>query len=516
MSALPEIEFHARSQWLRTSRICTPRQHVAALVKPDTVACVSPTTSIGKVLLAIGVALLLGLILNARSIVHDAAGMPDGQMRDATLYFGDKALAFAEATHLTWPRDEIDSLLGNDPQPSVPPLLQVGAIESPIAIDTPVPSPTNGTVALRVVPAAQGNATATKIVMESATPSTSVEKAPSGTSAAQLGAPLSPSSTPVPQLSGTVVSTIYRSLDTAPTKLAPTVTPAPCTSSVASGGRCGSSAQLVQVRQGSASCSAKSVSAACSHESVRAPRPATGRARAKSDPVRSAARPAATATAEPAPRKITASQPLRLLVTGDSLSGYLGPELVNDAAAVGPVMGYVDTHNGTGLTRPDYVDWSLVAQQQVAEYHPDAVVVIMGGNDFQNMTLPNGAFFTAGTPAWTKEYERRAEICMRIWTQGGTKRVYWLSMPPARDSDWAYDDNQINIALKAAAAHVPGATYLNILGPVTDHGKYVDFVRWQGQWLLIREPDGVHLNAEGSSIVADEVLQVLRHVWHLG
>src|SRR5712691_3302708 len=81
----------------------------------------SPTTSIFKVLLTIGIALLLGLILNARSIVHDAAGMPDGIMRNATLYVGDKALSVADATHLTWPRDQLDSALGNTAQPDIPP-----------------------------------------------------------------------------------------------------------------------------------------------------------------------------------------------------------------------------------------------------------------------------------------------------------------------------------------------------------------------------------------------------------
>jgi hypothetical protein len=205
---------------------------------------------------------------------------------------------------------------------------------------------------------------------------------------------------------------------------------------------------------------------------------------------------------------------LRLLVTGDSLTGYLGPILVDKTAAVAPTVGFVDTHNGTGLTRPDYVDWSLVAQQQEAADNPDAVVVMMGGNDFQNMTLPNGQFFTAGTPAWTREYERRAIVCMRIWTRGGTRRVYWLAMPPARDSAWAYDDNQINIALRRAAAQVPGAEYLDILGPVTNHGKYADFVPdGHGQPILVREPDGVHLNQAGSAIVADEVLHVFEHEW---
>lgn len=211
----------------------------------------------------------------------------------------------------------------------------------------------------------------------------------------------------------------------------------------------------------------------------------------------------------------TPAAPLRLLVTGDSLSGYLGPELINEASRVGPVRGFVDTHDGTGLTRPDFVDWSVVARQQVAADNPDAIVVLMGGNDFQNMTLPGGQFFAAGTPRWTREYQRRAAICMRIWSQNGKRRVYWLSMPPARDPTWARDDAQINIALRRAAASVPGAEFVNILGPITNRGQYADFVSINGQPTLIREPDGVHLNIAGSDLVAHEVLPILVHQWHL-
>jgi hypothetical protein len=197
------------------------------------------------------------------------------------------------------------------------------------------------------------------------------------------------------------------------------------------------------------------------------------------------------------------------------LTGYLGPELIDEAAAVGPVRGFTDTHDGTGLTRPDYVDWSVVARQQVATDRPDAVVVLLGGNDFQNMVVAGSRVLMAGTPAWTREYQRRAAVCMRIWAQGGRARVYWLSIPPARDPGWAFDDAHINVALQRAAAAVPGARYLDILGPVTDHGRYADFVKVAGQPTLVREPDGVHLNIEGSILVAHEVLPVLQHDWRL-
>jgi hypothetical protein len=216
-------------------------------------------------------------------------------------------------------------------------------------------------------------------------------------------------------------------------------------------------------------------------------------------------------------RRPTRANPLRLLVTGDSLTEYLGPQLVDDAARAGPIRGLTDTHYGTGLVRPDYVDWSVLAAQQVRADNPEAVVVMMGGNDDQNMTMPSGQILLAGSPAWTREYERRAAVCMRIWSRGGRRRVYWLSVPPARSPGWASVDGQINLALQRAAAQVPGAEYLNILGPVTDHGRYADFVRnGQGLPVLVREPDGVHLNLAGSQIVAGEVLAVLMREWHLG
>lgn len=210
----------------------------------------------------------------------------------------------------------------------------------------------------------------------------------------------------------------------------------------------------------------------------------------------------------------TRRYPLRLLITGDSLTGYLGPELVNELAGTGVVQGMVDTHDGTGLTRPDFVDWSVVASQQVQSDNPGAVVVLMGGNDFQNMVLANGNVLIAGTPIWTAEYQRRVAVCMRVWLRRA-RRVYWLSIPPARDTGWADDDAHINRAIRRAARQTPGGEYLDVLGPVTAHGRYTDFVYVHGQPVLIRESDGVHLNLQGSTMVAQEVRRVIAREWRL-
>ena len=356
----------------------------------------SPTTSIYRVLITLTTALLISMVFDARGIVHSGNGMPDGPQRSAALVVGRTVVRLAEAVHLTWPWDRLQSALGRSSQPALPPLLASGSADPPA-----VP---------RGAPAARALASSVSV------------------------------------------------LDFVRLLLLPRRT---------------------------------------------VPRRAPHRASTPDAALRPTRLP-------------TPANPLRLLVTGDSLSGYLGPELVDEASHVGPVRGFVDTHNGTGLTRPDFVDWSLVARQQVAADNPDAVVVLMGGNDFQNMTLPGGKFFLAGTPAWTREYQRRAAICMSIWAERGARRVYWLSIPPARDPSWAQIDGQINLALRRAAAQVPGAEYVDILGPVTNHGRYVDFVYVHGQPILVREPDGVHLNVAGSTIVAHEVLPLIVRDWRLG
>ena len=218
----------------------------------------------------------------------------------------------------------------------------------------------------------------------------------------------------------------------------------------------------------------------------------------------------------PAIPAVSKSHPLNLLVTGDSLVGYMGPQILSEASAQGPVVGTTDSHDGTGLTTPLFVDWSQLAKQQVSEFHPSAIVIMMGGNDFENMTLPPNKFFAAGTAAWTREYQRRAEIVMNTWIAGGVRRVYWLSMPPAQNASWAYDDYKINVALKHAAAQVPGVHYVNVLGPITNHGKYVAYVKVGGVPTLIREPDGVHLNIAGSQIVANYVVPIIKREWRFG
>jgi lysophospholipase L1-like esterase len=216
----------------------------------------------------------------------------------------------------------------------------------------------------------------------------------------------------------------------------------------------------------------------------------------------------------PRPRPTTA-HPLRLLITGDSLVGYLGPQLANSLTGTNVVRPQVDVHNGTGLTRPSFVDWASLAAQQVSRYRPDATVVMLGANDDIGMPLPNGHVAGEGSPSWAAEYERRLEIVMGILSQRGRAPVLWLTLPMAREARRSHDYALINAAAREATRAVPSMRVVEVGEKFTPGGRYRDSMPIDGRNRIVRQADGVHLNVTGSRLAADLALADLRRVYDL-
>ncbi len=215
-------------------------------------------------------------------------------------------------------------------------------------------------------------------------------------------------------------------------------------------------------------------------------------------------------------RTPTAANPLKLLVAGDSMTEFFGPALLNQASAQGKAKGNVITKYGTGLVRPDFFDWSIYAQQLMDQYQPEAVVVLMGGNDGQGITLADGQVLPDGTDAWAKEYRRRVGVVMRIFANGGKRRVYWVPMPIPRSPKLAADYHLMDLAVADAAATVPGVTDVDIVNKLAVNGQYADYLPGpNGQQILARARDGIHLSQDGANYAASLVMPVLNKDWHL-
>jgi uncharacterized protein len=210
--------------------------------------------------------------------------------------------------------------------------------------------------------------------------------------------------------------------------------------------------------------------------------------------------------AEASYRQPTRSRPLEVLVTGDSQATYVG-ERLTDEAPDDLLRADVVPRNSTGLTRPEFFNWELNARQEIADRRPDAVVMVIGGNDGFNV-LVEGRLYGPTTPEWETEYARRTAVVMRALGGDGRRPVYWAPPPTARDPELDRIYQRQNDAVEQAATVVPGARHVDLYTTING-GKYDAEATIDGRRVLARQPDGVHFTRDGAIEPARLVLRAM-------
>lgn len=223
--------------------------------------------------------------------------------------------------------------------------------------------------------------------------------------------------------------------------------------------------------------------------------------------------PSASPSASPVAtfRDASAAAPLTLFVTGDSMVEFMGPRLIKQGEDTKALTGTSEVKYGTGLVRDDVLAWPDQARRQMAKHRPEAVIVMMGGNDGQGFTLRGGRVVREGTPEWQAEYQRRAAITMAAFGENGKRHVYWVGMPIAKSDRLTGIYRQVNAALAAAAASVPRVTFVDIWADFAPEGRYTDFLDGE----LVRARDGIHLNREGATRLTRTLFGILDEDWKL-
>jgi hypothetical protein len=213
------------------------------------------------------------------------------------------------------------------------------------------------------------------------------------------------------------------------------------------------------------------------------------------------------------PRTITKKRPLRLYVAGDSMDQVFGSSLVNLAEETGLVKAKNDYHVSSGLTRPDFYDWPQRLVDQIVDYRPDAAVVLFGANDGQNV-LHEGEVLKVGTKGWQEVYAQRVGEAMDILTRGG-RRVYWVGNPIMKDFGYRQRIAMMNHIYEAEARKHPGVTFVSTWQALSNQkGSYAEYLRDEnGDMVLMRAPDGIHLSREGGDRMAQVVLDVIEEDW---
>jgi uncharacterized protein len=193
----------------------------------------------------------------------------------------------------------------------------------------------------------------------------------------------------------------------------------------------------------------------------------------------------------------TPSDPVEVFVTGDSQAEFIG-QLLTDELPDDLFDVEVAARNATGLTNPEFFNWEINAQQEIAARAPDAAVMVIGGNDGFNV-LVGDQLYGWQDPEWQTEYARRAAVVMRTLSSEGERPVYWVPPPTARDDEQNGIYATQNRAVEDAAAAVPGARYVDIFNTING-GVYSDELRIDGDRVLARQSDGIHFTREGAVV----------------
>jgi uncharacterized protein len=202
----------------------------------------------------------------------------------------------------------------------------------------------------------------------------------------------------------------------------------------------------------------------------------------------------------------TQQDEVNVFVTGDSQAQFVG-EILTDLLPSDLFDVSVVARNATGLTNPEFFNWEINARQEIAARKPDAVVMVMGGNDGFNV-LHEGTLYGPDDPNWQLEYARRAAVVMRELSSNGKRPVYWVPPPTARDPKFNEIYATQNKAVEQAAAAVDGARYVDIYNTI-NHGRYSDELKIDGQRVLARQSDGVHFSREGAVVPARLILRAM-------
>jgi hypothetical protein len=242
--------------------------------------------------------------------------------------------------------------------------------------------------------------------------------------------------------------------------------------------------------------------------------PGVSRAPGKAAPRPGASGPAAgPAPGAGLPRRVSAAEPLRLLVAGDSMVELLGRTLVNSIDDDGKVKARIDVKYGTGLVRLDAFDW-LAHARDLASTPADLTLVMIGGNDAQDISA-RGARLEMATAKWQAEYARRARQVMTTLTADG-RRVVWVGMPVPRSAKLRRAFESLNSAVRSAAAGNRLVTYVDVWADFAPGGRYVDYLDdGSGREVKVRNRDGIHLARPGAELLARKLRALIVKEWAL-
>lgn len=204
-------------------------------------------------------------------------------------------------------------------------------------------------------------------------------------------------------------------------------------------------------------------------------------------------------------RAILPSDPLRIMVVGDSLADGFGIFMKPVVQERGLPISVVNRgKTSTGLARADFYNWPANFNNMAATTRPDVVVVHFGANDDQPLRRTDGSAVPFNTPEWEAAYREEARKILDTAAAYGAV-VYWLGPAPDRNPRRNALLTRANGYFREEAAQA-GAYFISL--PAFTAGPSGEFVM-SANGTTIRAADGSHFTVAGYRMVVDRILRAI-------
>lgn len=207
----------------------------------------------------------------------------------------------------------------------------------------------------------------------------------------------------------------------------------------------------------------------------------------------------------------------KVLIMGDSLvATAIGVLLQKELDGHPQIDCARKAKSATGLARPDFYNWMSEARTQVRKHKPDLVVMVIGGNDGQDLRKAGKSKERVKWKGknWEASYEKRVVDfidIVRASNSAGQTRVLWLGLPRTATKGFEKKLETIRATQKRAiASRSEHATYRETTSLVTDkRGAVLKNVRFRGKNGKLRERDGIHFTMHGSRYFAHRLFPLV-------
>ena len=132
--------------------------------------------------------------------------------------------------------------------------------------------------------------------------------------------------------------------------------------------------------------------------------------------------------------------------------------------------------------------------------------MVLGGAEGFDLENARGKKVECCGPDYAALYSDRVRQLMNTFRRAGKTKVYWLSLPTARDKGMDEVVDMVNASLDVASVPYRRDVRIVDLGAVFTPGdKFRSAMDIDGREQIVRETDGFHLTEAGAKLAADAV-----------